>query len=316
MPETLFRPQLDGGFPKNTLKLYQVEMSSFRFLCRKCMVDVVKELQKCFSESIENEDLRDELNDWVRAASDDFLPRVADSIVMLDYFLTRSVVPDICGEREREYWLERLKVTMQKNMARSLTWKVVLDLIPGSHHIHTILARQVEDEVNRLGVFEEVQIEIDLKIPVDVDPNLPGKGGASWLRGQTLHEWKKIKSQIDSGKPCLIELIRESSDRNACELNVVVGYRYENTTDQCATIDVFDSRFPEHTTKISVNFQSEQLEGTAMPSQSDDLPIRGILVWEYSRKLPPIRGWVAWISRFLVPAFWWRRQRKKAMHRQ
>lgn len=315
MPGTLFRPQLDGCFSENTFKLYQVEILSIRSLCHHCKNEVAKELQKEFSESIEHKGLLDELNDWVRSAPYDFLPRVSVSIVVLDYFFTRSVVPDIFGDREREYWLEKLKVTMQKNMVRSLIWKVVLDLIPGSHCIHDLLVRQVENEVNRIGFFNEVQVEIDLKFPMEVNPNISGKGGAGWLRGQTLQEWIKIRSQIDSGKPCLIELIRESTERNAYELSVVVAYRYENTKDHCSTIEVFDPRYPGRTTKIAVNFQSEKLEVTEIPSQSDDLPIRGILVWDYSQKRPPIRGWSAWISRFLIPAFWWKRQRKKAVRR-
>lgn len=313
MPETLFRPQLDNYFPINTWKLYRSEMTSIRSLLSQCRSLVIKELQNEFSESIELEDVLDQLKRWIRMTSDDCLPQVAISIVVLDYFLTRSVIPNPFGERERDYLLKRLKATLQKNMARSLAWKIVMDLIPGTHHISSVLVRQVEDEVMRSGFFENVEVEIDLKIPDGIDLNLPGKGGAGWLRGQTVQEWKKIKSSIDSGKPCLIELIRESSDRNAGEVYIVVAFRYDISAHNITTIEVFDPRNSARKTIISVIFQAEELEFTEMPSLVESQPIRGMLVWDYRRKLPPIRGWYAWFHRFLVPTFWWRRQRQKAV---
>lgn len=313
MSQTLFRPQLDGRLPASLREPNRTELASIRFLLRQSQTRVAGELPHYFTESEQFEDWLDEIDDWIQKASGRELNQVLLAIAALDYFQSRIEVPEQFGSREQEFSFQRTKQTMLANMARSLAWKLVLDLIPGTEPLHAVLTRQVHQAVMQVGIFEDVAIEFDLQIPAEMETSLPGKGGADWLRRPTIRAWQQIKTRLEAGKPCLVELIRDSADRCATELDVVVAYQYDETLYPWITLDCYTPRVPEKPVSISVNLQAEELAFTEH-SLSDDLPlIRGMLVWNYRRKTPPTQGWYAWLVRQFVPAFWWRRQRRKAV---
>lgn len=293
MPKTDFRPEIDGFILLDEWTLDDGEISILRQRCSDAVETALDRLRLAFNGAIEFYEVEKWLREWIREGHPQNRGLIPGAVLAaLDYYFNRSFPPGKSSIKKlefRTYLWSRSLTYIEYNAAELLSSMAAGYLFPEKWMTEAAILNPVKRELERWGMLENAEIQLDLKNP---------GGGQQWLKLLTLKSWTNLKATIDSGKPLPLGLIRQTLDPFVN--SIVVAYGYEESGDDSGLIHIYEAGHPREENTIRLRFENEGIRISESRQPVPPAPLAGFFCPEYLAAQPPLNT-ITRILHFVLP---------------
>jgi hypothetical protein len=309
MPYTQFNPKLNGIQGTISEHLMGIGPRKYETILRQSRRSVLESMRAKYYGAVDIYNLDDHLERWSETGEAIKIGREAGLLyLLLDCFHAQIFPPETLdksdGLRSAEfssYFWRRSAENLEANTARLLTALAVAILLPDEWFPQVTLERRIQAEIDRLRVFEKVQITADLGLP---------PAGLGWMGDTTRTALEAVQTKLKSGKPCLVRMIRDPQRLNANRQ--VIVYEASPMSGSGVRLSIYEPGCvcSEHTIEADLSGEKPSLVETCVSGEPE--PIFGLLSEYYAPADLPKACIAPWMRIRWTRSWYW--QFRHALH--
>jgi hypothetical protein len=253
-------------------------------------------LHRSYFNAVELYNLSPHTERWIDKASlQPFAQEAGKIYVTLDYFAACLPLPKrmkkLRSGKEAIFYkhlCQRGLDNLQANSTALLRALEISSLIPDEWFPQKNLETLIEKEIKRSGIYNHVEIDLDLGLP---------PGGLHWLSDANMETVKRVREKLAAGQPWPVRIVRSPGRLDGNRQVVVYGCHEQ----KCGKLrlEVFEPgcSWKEHA--LQVVTKGKRLKVTEILGPDRHLPVLGLLYEVYSPAPLPgecIPWWLRWMA--------------------
>lgn len=285
-------------------------------LVKRIFVDartgVLQELHRSYFNAVEIYKLSPHTEQWIENTPlQAFVQEAGKIYVTLDYFSACLLLPrqmKRLGARKQavlyEYFSQRGLGNLQANSASLLKALAISSLVPNEWFPEKRLEKLIETEIQRVGIYGQIEVDLDLSIP---------PGGLRWLSDATRETVKSVRETLADGQPWPLRMIRSPGKLHGNPQ--VIVYACQEQKRGKLRLEIFEpgNLLAEHA--LQVVERRGRLEVTEILGAGRRQPVLGLLYEAYDAAPLPrecIPWWLRWmvVRRIWMRVLAWMQRRK------
>jgi len=193
----------------------------------------------------------------------------------------------------RPYLVARAQAMVEANATDALMWRAIFGRIADNWMPVAQLTRAIHQELSASGLFDDVQVTLELNPPV--------AGGGRWVAMQCKSALAALRKRLAAREACLVELIRDAEvDPPAVDL--VVAWRLEDELTlgrdgvDRVRLWIYDPRRGGVGASLRLTLAEDGVQAVEMPAAKDLPSVKALRLVRLADADPPIFGWRRWLA--------------------
>ncbi|MEM7165332.1 MAG: hypothetical protein AAF581_07710 [Planctomycetota bacterium] len=233
---------------------------------------------------------------------------IAASIGTLDLFLCRVAPGAVDQRRAARYLAERLIGFASKNAARSLAARALLDTSATEPTLASVVLESMKERIKSVVGHDNVAVDLELRFSQALE--LPDASARTRLRNETLQEWRRLRRELESGRPGLIELVREESPERSHGPEIFVVHGFDATQESEPLLFAWTARSGGKELVLRCDFRDEMIAVSGVDGGGE---VRGFHYLTHARQRPPLRLWPQFLRTLLLGGLLWKLRRARVL---
>ncbi|WP_340115963.1 hypothetical protein [Pelagibius sp. 7325] len=189
------------------------------------------------------------------------------------------------------YLVRRATALLRDNAAEALMWRAIFARVADNWAPVAQLTRAMQQELNASGLFDTVEVTLELNPPV--------AGGGRWIAMQAKGALAELRRRLDRREACPVELIRDAED-DLPAVDLAVVYRLEEELSlgrdgvERVRLWLYDPRRGEAPVSLRVTLADDGIQAVEQPADPERPSVKALRLVKLEAADPPVTGWRRW----------------------